>query len=703
MSLLIPFSDCIARPNDKEDELFLLSDHLVHVKNFMENWNMSLDYSVRKLMGMAGICHDIGKAHKDWQAYILNPSIKKGPTHAATGAFLFSYIAYRWLELSKDWEKFNLYWIWLIRDIADHHTDLKDLLNDEWIKSIEWEKFDLNGIEKFINKQYPKLNNMVLSKKVLIDWMEELDELLEEASEKVDLGYSQKNCQEMMLSIQTWKDITTSMIAGDRFDVKETISLEFNKEILRESDQSIDQFCNLSSQHPLSKTRIEAQKDILAQLKNSSSSRFYTLQMPTGYGKTITSLKMATWLGLKQNYKKIIYVAPYLSILEQTSKVIEESMKIGVLEHHSLAILSNDYSVEENKEFFPNNYLSMEVWANSIVCTSFQQWAKAIFPKRAQDVLRRAFLRDSVIIIDEPQIFNPEGWNTFLCGLEAIGSLYNLRVIFLSATMPPFKYGLKEEPKKLFFLPSNKMERYKVVLEEKMDEQILANFIRQRKEEKQAVILNTIEDAFRLYIELKKFNETDNIQLLHGLMIPLHKTTKISKLQYRLLRKETPLIVVSTQIIEAGVDVSFNHVARALPILPSIVQAAGRVNRHLENNHGILSIIPFYRGGLKNTRNSIYDKRLQEITDFLLYKKKVWGESEMVKLVNNYYNEMFRQNTYETGKEAIRSAYEGNWSLLSTFHPFGSDFLKLPIFIPWNYEETDIKWLPKRFIFLQKK
>src|SRR5690606_18656594 len=124
-------------------------------------------------------------------------------------------------------------------------------------------------------------------------------------------------------------------------------------------------------------------------------------------------------------------------ILEQTSLTIQDAMKERALEHHSLAILD-----VEDKQRAEENQLAMEAWAHSIVCTSFNQFWKALFPIRAQDVLRRVFLKDSVVIVDEPQIFNPEVWNLFLCGLESLSDLFNLKVVFLSATMPPFSYGL---------------------------------------------------------------------------------------------------------------------------------------------------------------------------------------------------------------------------------------------------------------------
>lgn len=83
----------------------------------------------------------------------------------------------------------------------------------------------------------------------------------------------------------------------------------------------------------------------------------------------------------------------------------------------------------------------------------------------------------------------------------------------------------------------------------------------------------------------------------------------------------------------------------------------------------------------------IYPRPLQQITDSLLLQKDRWKESELISLVNEYYKKMFQQNTYEAALSVIRDAYEGNWKKLSVFHPFQQDYLRLPIFIPWESSE----------------
>jgi CRISPR-associated endonuclease/helicase Cas3 len=716
MSGLIPFDQCIARPESKDGK-HGLKDHLLGVKAAMEQ-RLGGDHGPYKedalfilLAGLAGICHDIPKAHREWQDYIRKKR-KSGPNHAPEGAFLFSYLGFHLLQQVKEWPSYAVRWLWLTRDLADHHGSLKHLGEKHWIGAGDWKEMDLPGISTFVGQVYPELRQVPITAEALDQWIDEVDAAFEEAYDLLDLGYSSVEYGKLMEQLCLWREITTALIAGDRFHVTPTEKTGFQQDDHIRHDRNLDNYCKDSNDKAMAEIRGWAQRQILSQLERDLVRRVYTLEMPTGYGKTITALKIAAWLEREQGCEKIIYVAPYLSILEQTSGVMENAMGTTVLEHHSLAVLPEKKGNEDGEEegTLSPGQLMMEAWANPVVCTSFQQWSKALFPGRAQDTLRRAYLHNSGGIIDEPQIFAPESWNVFLTGLESVAKLYNLRIFFLSATMPPFDYGLSEPPACLTVNPAKKVERYRVEQKGEMDEQGVADYLLNKKpdsEQKgfsQAVILNTIADAYLVYKSLASHVDSPNLKFLNGLMAPLHKRVEIEKIkQFQKTNKKEYLYVVSTQILEAGVDLSFNHIMRALAILPSIVQAAGRVNRHFTGLSGILTLMLFLRGGEKDTRNAIYPPCLQKMTDELLQKKEVWLESEMLELIKEYYRRMFAHNSYEASKRDIRDAYEGDWPKLGQFKPFGEDYYKLPVFVPWQAAEEDKIYFPERFVDLQKR
>lgn len=716
MSDLIPFDQCIARPelNNGKNRL---EDHLLGVKTAIEQ-RLGSDHSPYKedtlfirLAGLSGVCHDMPKAHREWQYYIRKQR-KSGPNHAPQGAFLFSYLGFHLLQQAAKWPSYAVRWLWLIRDLADHHGSLKHLGEKRWMGAGDWKEMDLPGIASFIGQIYPELCQVPITAETLDQWIDEVDGAFEEAYELLDLGYSSVEYEKLMEQLCLWREITTALIAGDRFQITSVENIGFSQDDHIRHDRNLDDYCKNNNDQAMAEIRDWAKRQIISQLETVPEHRIYTLEMPTGYGKTITALKIATWLGRKQGCEKIIYVAPYLSILEQTGRVLETAMATPVLEHHSLAVLPDkkDDKNGEAEENLSAGQLIMEAWANPVVCTSFQQWSKALFPGRAQDTLRRAYLYNSVVIIDEPQIFAPESWNVFLNGLEATAKLYNLRIVFLSATMPPFDFGLSEQPACLTVKPVKEIERYRVEQKGEMDEQEVADYLLNKKPDNkqegfsQAVILNTIADAYLVYKNLKPRVNSSSLKFLSGLMTPLHKRIEIEKIRrFQCTNKKERLYVVSTQILGAGVDLSFNHIMRALAILPSLVQAAGRVNRHFTERLGILTLMLFLRGGEKDTRQFIYPKQLLKLTDELLQKKEIWLESEILELIKEYYWRMFAQNSYEAGKENIRDAYEGDWPKLGEFKPFDEDYYKLPIFVPWQVPEEDKEYLPEHFVDLQKR
>ncbi|SFI00670.1 CRISPR-associated helicase Cas3 [Tindallia magadiensis] len=719
MPAVKPFAECIARPTD-DGKRYPLTSHLSGAAKTGLTWLEKEDKASQTLFQMAVLCHDAFKAQPEWQSYINRKTPGgEGPVHAPPGAYLFSYIGYHYLKQEKQWGRLCREWIRWIRDIADHHGTLKnlDILEEgRWIKRFKEETLDFSGLEKFFHHQIPTLKNIPINVSQLDIWRKKVRNHVEEVLENMDIGRSDWSSLQAMRELQHWRQKTMALIAGDRLEIQPVNSHWLGEKEHQRHVKEMESFCQKASHHPLAALRQKATESIMEQLEASQEQSMFTLEMPTGYGKTLTALRMASWLGENQGYKKIVYVAPYLSILEQTAKVIQDAMKADVLEHHSLAIM-DETSQEESGSVngtYRNQRLATETWAHSIVCTTFQQFFRGMLPRKAQDVLRRAFLQDTVIIIDEPQIFNTDLWNVFLISLEAVSSMINGKIIFLSATMPAFHYGLTQEPKKLSFKTKEQPDRFTLrILRNPMREEELVEHCLEGNQKTQCLIVNTIRDAYYLYEILQEKNQEKNeeesseLYLVHGLMTPLHKKMIIEKIRKRLKAKSVSrMIVVSTQVLEAGVDVSFQRVIRAKTIMPSIVQAAGRVNRHNEmgkDKQGSLEVVTLLRNGEKDTSTAIYPRSLLRITDALLEEKDGWRESEVDNLIKSYYDEMFRENTYEQSLQYIRDAVEGRWEKLGSLEVFSQHYHTLSIFVPWDPEEEDRQYLPPAFIQLQQR
>jgi len=708
MSRIIPFSKCIARPNIG-DRSFYLSKHLEGARELVRSFfPSSLGTIPQLLLELGAVCHDITKAHIDWQEYVQGKR-QTGPNHSGSGAILFSYISYSILKEMNEWNNLEnqLLWMLITRDIADHHGVLKGYAKNLEIEKGSFEKLDLTGIQQWLNSLFPQYS-ILLKLDRLNEWQYELfEEITEDVIDKIYDYYREEMCplESMMEILQRWRFFTAILISSDRFDILPIYDDRFTEKNWLDIQAHIERFCQEGKNQPLTIIRVNAQKKILEQWKEHQHSHFFVLEMPTGYGKTLTALKLANEIGKREGYSKIIYVAPYLSILEQNAEFIKKAINHAPLSHHSMAII-DEKVILENQDSDENLDLIIQSWSNPIICTSFVQWMKAIFPKRAQDTLRRIFLQKSIIIIDEPQIISATIWNLFLKGLEALVQIYDCKVIFCSATMPPLHYGLKQSPVILHVSPEKQQERYQInVLSEDVDRESCVNRLLERNEPTAAVILNTIQDSIEVFDLIPNDCNIEKY-LLHGLMIPLHKTIQLKKILEQMvnLRVHEPnkkIRVVSSQIIEAGVDFSFHYLFRALPILPSLIQAAGRVNRHGELETGIIEVAKYTRNS-KDTR-FVYGKELCKITDELLFSKDTWYESEMESLIKQYYDRMFEENRYETILLDIERAFLGGWETLSQHDVFKRDHIhRLPIFIPFPVQSVKA-YVPNSIINLMEK
>ena len=706
---LILFEDCVARPDDG-DSRYPLADHLRDTARLLaEDWD---DPVMEFLFRIAGLCHDIYKAHPDWQAYVNSRgAIQKGPAHAAAGAFLFSWLAYQWLKNIGKWMDYRLRWLRLATDIADHHGELGSLIQGNrltWIHQYEWERLDLDGIRHFLNQEMPELQNIPLLPPSIREWISTANHAAQDMQfDELDPEEAGHSPLELMQLLQDWRWSTTRLIAADRFSIQAMPPGYWTSDMSDSALRTLERLLGDQRNGRMRELRTRLQDEALTRYRDFGCPDTVTASLPTGYGKTLLALRLALNMIRDEGCKKVIYVAPYLSLLEQAAMDVFHWYGFAPLEHHSLAIHQDNPGSDLEESGHATGFSSrmMESWSHPVVCTSFQQFCRALFPGRAQHTLRRAFLDGSVIIIDEPQIFRSEGWNLFLTGLEALKKRYRLKIIFLSATMPPMRYGLASSPVELCPNPPASLNRYRLEYSaEPCDQKRLAELLAERREATRGAILNTVRDAQLVYQELMELDKSmsGDVLLLHGGMIPLHKKIQIAKMLHH-LKDLSRLTVVATQIIEAGVNVSFQFLYRASAILPSIVQAAGRVNRHAESDPGIVLVRPFLRDGEKDTRSWIYRQPfLRQLTDELLYDKPAWSEAELRMLLTEYFERMFNHNTYQACLQRIEDAYAGNWPALGSFEPFENDALRLPLFIPWDASEESARFVPDHYRYLMR-
>jgi CRISPR-associated endonuclease/helicase Cas3 len=304
----------------------------------------------------------------------------------------------------------------------------------------------------------------------------------------------------------------------------------------------------------------------------------FSLTVPTGGGKTVGSMGFALRHALHNGLRRIIYVIPYTSIIEQTQQVFEEIFgQSNVMAHYA----SVDYSTDENKESSDKRYLATENWDAPIILTTAVQFFESLYANRSSRCRKLHNIANSVIIFDEAQMLPVPYLSPCVSAIAQLVKNYNCSAVMCTATQPAlgplFEKQLSKERNITELCPdvSDMYTFFQRVCYEKLgklDDEDLSNRLSQ--EHQVLCIVNSRKQAQTLYAMLPQ----DGSFHLSTTMYPLHRRGVLDEVRDR-LAKGLCCRVVSTSLVEAGVDVDFPTVYRALAGLDSMIQAGGRCNR----------------------------------------------------------------------------------------------------------------------------
>lgn len=317
---------------------------------------------------------------------------------------------------------------------------------------------------------------------------------------------------------------------------------------------------------------------------------FFRLTVPTGGGKTLASLAFALQHALEYSRERIIYAIPYTSIIDQTAKVFREIFndEQAFIEHHSDISLP-DPAKPTSAEI--HRRLAAENWDASLIATTTVQLFESLMGCGTSKCRKLHNIAKSVIILDEAQMLPVYFLTPILDVLRQLVAHYGVTVVLCTATQPDFESrqgfeGLSDireivpEPQR-YFAQLKRVEYHLPAEDETWTWEEVAN--RVRAEHQILVIVNTRRDAIELLDTLSPHDglgEESDSGLFHlsTRLCSAHRKAVLEEVRHRLKSGE-PCRLIATQVIEAGVDVDFPLVMRALGPLDSIVQAAGRANR----------------------------------------------------------------------------------------------------------------------------
>lgn len=564
-----------AHSENSENKKHHLSQHLNQTAKLAESFACRETY--KQIFRLAGLLHDLGKYQPEFQNYLEKGGKRGSVPHASWGAG-YARI-HRLLEASIA--------------INGHHKGLPD--NSAW-KS-DTEPFKRGAVIEFDD--------------IVKTFIHDTDINQAEIKKSDSLMFTDPSHREVFirylfsaLTDSDWLS-TEEHFDKDTSEIRAGIPLPINEMICKlEKD-----FAKKSKEGEINYLRNTVREQVLK--KAHMPCGFFSLAIPTGMGKTLTSMAWALRHAKQNHLKRIIIVLPYISIIDQTAYNLKTIFgEEWVLEHHS----SYNEDNRDGKDTFDicstihqKKKLACENWDYPLIVTTSVQFFESLFSNRPSKCRKNHNIAESVVIFDEVQTLPKEVILPTLRMLQDVQSVMKTSFLFCTATQPAFEkrtgfdgissiYPLVEDTPTLF--KKTKRVEYHLLNDlNPIDYGELFNAVI-RAPGSVLVIFNTKKAALEFFSSAQGTENFGKKYHLSTSMCPSHRKDVIKKIR-KDLKAQKNILVVSTQLIEAGVDFDFPSVFRAMAPLEAIIQAAGRCNRENRlKNCGNVFLFKIQDGGM---------------------------------------------------------------------------------------------------------
>ncbi len=617
-----------------------------------------------KLIWLMSFSHDFGKATSYFQEYLFEKDEDKRTimkNQAETGHSLISAVLTFWIakEFVKDKEGELLqmmpFFLYLI--VKKHHGNINNPIpfSDESneldipIEHLDRQSVSINKAElQFLfDKINEKLSLEIRVKDIPKSLKEYFIKELRRKEKRVFKRFSKKIGYYLIFQF-----IYSLLLHSDKEDA--IFGKVDQDHRIKLDNDLIEKYKTLKFGKP--KTKIDKIRESIFQNANSKilqidlKNKILSLNVPTGSGKTLTclstALKLRTRLEKNGIKPRIIYGLPFTSIIDQNYDVFDEILKNPdsdiLLKHHHLAEISYNQK-DSDVEFEPEQAKFMiESWESEIVVTTFFQIFHTLFSNRNRMIQKFHKLANSIILLDEVQTIPYKYWKLVRETILKISDIFNVYFILITATQPRIF-----EPDEIIELVPDKAEYFsqfdRVNLNFESESIELQNFIEKCKneidnsDESYLFVMNTINSSIELFENVKKMDLDAEYFYLATNIIPKHRFEKIKEV----IKSKKRKIIVSTQMIEAGVDIDIENVWRDFAPLESINQVCGRCNRNFSGKKGNVRIFEILNENHNNTPFSkyIYGKSALSIieTKESLGDKTTISETEFLKNMDSYY------------------------------------------------------------------
>ncbi|MDF1864568.1 MAG: CRISPR-associated helicase Cas3' [Saprospiraceae bacterium] len=411
-----------------------------------------------------------------------------------------------------------------------------------------------------------------------------------------------------------------------------------------------------SKKKDIDKVREEAYQNIAKNVLEYGHQNFFSITLPTGMGKTFSAYNAAILLqNAAIGTPRIVYCLPFTSIIDQNVQVLTDIFEMTnqditrISKNHHLSNLNtkfDEYEIDEQE----GEYLT-DGWEHDFIVTTFIQLMNGIFSNKNKLLRKFHNVTNSVIILDEVQNIPAKYYEAIEVVFQKMAEYFDTKFLFVTATQPllmpstevieltdPTEERLKT---KAYFENNHRIVLDKSHFESGVNEDVeywidvFKKDIDQHSEKSFLFILNTVASSQQVFESLKSYkSENRDVYYLSSSILPCFRKEIIKRIQKKGKRK----IVVSTQVVEAGVDIDLDIVYRDFAPLDSINQSAGRCNRNALKGKGTVKLFDTGKSKL------IYDSTLRDITKFILkeYPNQI-DESKLYELNLKYFEQVKRK------------------------------------------------------------
>jgi CRISPR-associated helicase Cas3/CRISPR-associated endonuclease Cas3-HD len=556
----------------------------------------------------AGLWHDLGKYSDLFQSKLDGKQIQF--EHSGVGAaFAFEKDKERGLPLAFA--------------IAGHHAGLADYIVGEpgFPKPL---KERLKENIALMHRMFSSFPTKIVNQKI-----PEFPQFLSPPQTK-----SRYECEAYQRRMEFWvRFLFSALVDADRLDSEEFCEPEkTGKRGLFPTIDTLSQFIGahinaVQSTLPASvkDSPVNHARQYVADACREAASRtqgFFTLTVPTGGGKTLSAMSFALHHAQFHNLRRVIVVIPYTSIIEQNAEVYRKALGTEAVVEHQSSLDPKQIRAKYGEEIASRAELASENWDAPVIVTTTVQFFESLFSNRPSRCRKLHNIASSVIVLDEVQTLPLAFLSSILDALNELVRAYGCSVVLSTATPPSLKWragfdlGLRDcreivsSPQQL----ASQLKRVEYVWPDdnarELDPAELAKEL--AKHPQVLAIVHRREDARLTAQQLEVFATDGPVYHLSALMCPAHRSQTLEEIK-ETLKRTAPCRVVSTQLVEAGVDVDFPLVYRALGGLDSIVQAAGRCNREGRIERGKTIVFRAHSAPPRGT-----PRRALEITKSLL-------------------------------------------------------------------------------------